>query len=152
MTDDERREIADAGRVLQGPARLFQFGRFVRLRSPFEGDGNETAWMVVSDDRRQAIVGHYRVLSRAVPGPVRLRLRGLDPDATYRVSTWPSAATSGERLDRGTAQRFTATAGTEPLDRGGDELMAAGLVLDMNRQEAAQAGDFQARLFILEAQ
>ena len=37
--------------------------------SPFEGDGNETAWMSVSADRRRAIVGWYRVLNRPPPGP-----------------------------------------------------------------------------------
>ena len=60
-----------------------QFGRFVRLRSPFEGDGNETAWASVSDDPTHAVVGWYRVLSRPEPGPRSVRLRGLDPDAPY---------------------------------------------------------------------
>ena len=46
---------------------LLQFGRFVRLRSPFEGDGNETAWMVSAPDGSRAVAAHYRVLSRPSP-------------------------------------------------------------------------------------
>ena len=45
---------------------LLHRGRFHRLLSPFEGDGNETAWMVVDDDASRALVGWYRTLSRAV--------------------------------------------------------------------------------------
>ena len=36
-------------------------------------------------------------------------------------------------------------------ERSGAELMAAGLVLDIERFEAAAQGDFRARLFVLEA-
>jgi alpha-galactosidase len=117
---------------------LFQRGRFVRLRSPFEGDGNETAWMVVSADRHHAIVGWYQVLNRVVPPLNRLRLRGLDPSLDYRVTTWPDRQDALRRANAGT--------------RGGDELMAAGLRLDADRDEALARGDFDARLFLLEAE
>ena len=86
---------------------LFQRGRFVRLVSPFEGDGNRVAWMSVADDARQAVVGNYQVLARADPGPGRLRLRGLDPDgdlprhdlAGRRTTGWlaPTSASTAAR-------------------------------------------------------
>jgi alpha-galactosidase len=116
---------------------LFQRGRFVRLRSPFEGDGNETAWMVVSADARQAIAGWYQVLNRPVPRANRLRLRGLDVSLDYRVTLWPERRDALERANAGI--------------RAGDELMAAGLRLDVHRENAASRGDFIARLFVLEA-
>ncbi|WRK54253.1 hypothetical protein SD457_04385 [Coprobacillaceae bacterium CR2/5/TPMF4] len=31
---------------------IIQFGTFYRLLSPFDGNGNETAWMVVSKDQK----------------------------------------------------------------------------------------------------
>ena len=62
LTPEERREVSDQIAFYKGHRELFQCGRFVRLRSPFEGDGNETAWMSVAADRRQA-------RRRAVPGP-----------------------------------------------------------------------------------
>jgi alpha-galactosidase len=137
LSADERREVADQVAFYLNHRELFQRGRFLRLRSPFEGDRNETAWMVVSDDARRAIVGFYRVLNRPVPGPGRLGLRGLDPAALYRVTMWP-------RID-------DAVEGENALVRGGDDLMAAGLFLDTDRRETVLAGDFAARLFILEA-
>jgi alpha-galactosidase len=137
LTEDERRSIADQVAFYKDHRDVFQRGRFVRLRSPFEDDGNEVAWMSVSDDRRRAVVGAYRILNRPVPGPDRLRLRALDPSLRYRVSLWPE-------VDDGISRANT-------LVRGGDELMRAGLILEPDRYEAAAQGDFWARLFVLDA-
>ena len=118
---------------------MFQRGRFVRLESPFEGDGDRGRL----DGRRRrtarrAVVGFYRILGRPDPGPDRLRLRGLDPAATYRVAAGrPSTATWSRE--------------PTPASARGAELMAAGLALDLERREAAARGDFWARLFVLEA-
>jgi alpha-galactosidase len=137
LTDDERREVSEQVAFYKRHRDVLQRGRFVRLRGPFDGDGNETAWMAVSEDERRAVVGWYHVLNRPAPGPGRIRLRGLDASATYRVSTWP------ERDDR----LELANSG----HRGGDELMTAGLSLGLDRRSAAGQGDFRARLFVLEA-
>jgi alpha-galactosidase len=137
LSTEERLEVADQVAFYKQWRELFQRGRFLRLRSPFEGDRNETAWMTVAGDRRSAIVAHYLILSRPNPGPQRLRLRGLDAAASYRVSIWPSAAEAN-----GVAAR--------PIILGGDELMAAGIVLESSR-ESAERGDFRARLYVLEA-
>jgi alpha-galactosidase len=138
LSDAERAEVQAQVAFYRDHRELFQRGRFVRLRSPFEGDGNETAWMVVSEDRRQAIVGFYRTLNRPNPGVNRLRLRGLDPDARYRVKPWPA------RTD--TVQR------DNTLTRGGDELTEVGLFLDVDRHEIAEHGDYWAQLFVVEAE
>ena len=138
LAETERAEIRDQIAFYREHRRLIQFGRFVRLRSPFSGDGNETAWMVVSDDRRRAIVAFYRTLNRPSPGPSRLRVPGLDTELDYRISVWPAA-------DDPTARAATAAV------RRGDELAAIGLLLDTDRDEAAGRGDFWARLFVLEA-
>ena len=138
LSPDERHAVVDQIAFFKGQRELIQFGRFVRLRSPFEGDRNETAWMCVAPDRRRAIVGFYRILNRPVPGPDRLRLRGLDPAASYRVRLWPE---TGDGIERANA-----------IVRGGDDLMAAGLLLAARREDAAGWGDFWARLFVLEAE
>jgi alpha-galactosidase len=137
LSAEERQEVADQVAFYLANRDMFQFGRFVRLRSPFEGDGNTTAWMSVAPDRRRAIVGFYQALNVAAPGPDRIRLRGLDPAATYRVSVWP---TDGDAVARGNT-----------LERGGDDLMQAGLLIYGAREEAAARGDFWARLFVLDA-
>lgn len=136
LAEDERRAVAEQVAFYIERRELFQRGRFVRLRSPFEGDGNEAAWMTVSDDQRRAVVGHYRVLNRPVPGPDRLRLRGLDPARSYRVSVWPPGADAIERAN--------------VRARGGDDLMQAGLLIEsLDPRDADRRGDFQARLFDL---
>ncbi|HYU15655.1 MAG TPA: alpha-galactosidase, partial [Candidatus Acidoferrum sp.] len=91
LSADERAAIAVQIAFYKQHRDLLQAGRFLRLIGPAggDGDGNETAWMCVSDDRRRAIVGFYRVLQRPAAPAGRLRLRGLDPAAVYRVSTWP---------------------------------------------------------------
>jgi alpha-galactosidase len=137
LSEDERREVADQVAFYKVNRDVFQFGRFSRLRSPFEGDGNETAWMAASTDARRAVVGHYQVLNHPEPNGDRLRLRGLDPALTYRVSVWPST------LDR--------IEGSNTGLRGGDELMNVGLDLGMTKADTARRGDFSARLFVLEA-
>ena len=142
MTDADQAEVGRQIAWYLERRELLQYGRFLRLRSPFEGDGNETAWMVVDATGDRAVVGHYRVLAHPQPVRNRLRLRGLDPAARYRVTTW----TDG----------FEAPAGT--VERAGDELMAVGLGIEPPDPMPAGAtfdairfvrGDFAARLFEL---
>ena len=135
---EERDRVAVAAQIAFYKAHrdLFQRGRFVRLVSPFEGDGNRVAWMVVAADASRAILGFYQALNHPVPPADRLRLRGLDPDRIYRVSGWPSA---GDSL-------FVDNTGA----RGGDELMSVGLSLGADRHEADTWGDFRAWVFVLD--
>jgi alpha-galactosidase len=137
LTEDERREVADQVAFYRDHREVLQFGRFLRLRGPFDGDGNTTAWMSVAPDRRRAVVGFYQVLSVPAPGPDRIRLRGLDPRIVYRVSVWPAGHDSIAR--------------TNTIDRGGDDLMEVGLHITAGPGEVAIRGDFWARLFVLEA-
>ncbi len=88
------------------------YGDFYRLRSPFTT--NFAAWMVVSADRREAVVTCVRLRAEARFHHESLLLRGLDPTLTYRVEE------TGERM-------------------GGDALMAMGLILDFEQGDAASA-------------
>jgi alpha-galactosidase len=136
LTPAERAAVADQVAFYKRHRSLFQRGRFVRLHGPFEGDGNETAWMVVAPDASRAIVGVYQGFNHPEPGPRRLRLRSLDPAATYRVSLWPPDDDGLSRRNHG--------------PRGGDELMGAGLSLAAGREEIESRGDHWSRLFVLE--
>lgn len=64
--------------------KLIQRGTFYRLKSPFEG--NVTAWMVVSQDKTEALIGYYRVQQPVNSGYERIRLEGLKPDKRYTIS------------------------------------------------------------------
>jgi alpha-galactosidase len=133
LSEPERAEIRAQIAFYREHRELFQRGRLVRLRSPLGRD--DAAWMVVAPDRRTAIVAHVRILERPVPPPDRLRLRGLDPSLTYRVTPWPGV-----------------TDGREPARRGGDLLTAVGLGLEPeDPPTGAPRGDFTARIWVLAA-
>ena len=133
LTEEERASVVEQVAFYKQWREVIQYGRFYRLRSPFEGDGNETAWMTVGRDRKTALAGFYEVLNRVNVGPRRLCLRGLDPAALYRVSVWPGSAIPNEPSQL----------------LGGDVLMYAGLAIGGRR--IAPLGDFLATVYVLEA-
>lgn len=128
LTEEEKDEIRDQVRFMKKYRRLIQFGTFYRLQSPFAG--TETAWMVVSEDKTQAIVGYYRVLEEINAPFRRLKLQGLAPDRLYAIS------------------------GKEEQEYG-IELQRAGLVLTdasaSENRDGRNEGDYLARLFVLNA-
>lgn len=117
---DESRREAMRRRIgfVVGLDDLMVHGTFWRLLSPFDVrpgfSSADAAWMVVSPDRRTAIVGYYRTLT-GVNLPVRhLRLAGLDDALRYTVTEVHADA-------------------EQPYDdlrpRYGDELRLAGITL-----------------------
>ena len=136
LTAEERGDVAAQVAFYRAHRDVFQRGRFLRLESPFGGDRDHVSWMASSPDGATAIVGTYQILNRPTPEARRVRLRGLETSAVYRVSGWP---TSDDPMS-------VANSGL----RTGAELMAAGLLLDRDRHHAETLGDFWARLFVLE--
>jgi Glycosyl hydrolase family 36 C-terminal domain len=65
-----------------------------------------------------------------------LRLRGLEPGASYRVSVWPDTADDRDRANEGV--------------RSGAELMRFGLFRDVEHGYPEPQGDHRAVLFELE--
>lgn len=107
---------------------IFQYGTFYRLKSPFEG--NIVSWMVVSEDKSQAIVGYYKILNDVNCEYRRLYLPGLEADTLYNVQE-----ELGSYLGN-----FT-----------GDELANIGLVTtDASAGQNQETTDFYSKLFILE--
>lgn len=86
------------------------YGQFHRLLSPFEG--NDTAWLTVSPDRREAVLMFTRAQALPNTYPPLLPLRGLAADKTYRI------VETGESY-------------------GGDELMNIGLSIPLPGGDAA---------------
>ena len=129
LTEEETREVKEQIAFMKKYRHILQFGTFYRLNSPFEG--NEAAWMAVSEDKKTAVVGWYRILNDVNGRYTRLRLEGLHPEYAYR----------NERSG---------------LVHYGDELMYAGLITtdDTAGQTAAEAvhsADFESRIYVLEA-
>jgi alpha-galactosidase len=83
FTQEEKEEVKTQIAQYKELRELIQFGDMYRLLSPFEG--NETAWMYVSEDKGKAFAAYFRV--QAIPNaPLkRLFLRGLDPNKDYII-------------------------------------------------------------------
>lgn len=129
LTEEEIAQVKEQIIFMKKYRRLFQFGDFYRLKSPFEE--NETVWMVVSEDKETAIVGYYRVLNGVNQPYSRVRLQGLNPDILY------------ENV-RNNTENF------------GDELMNFGLITtDVTAGEvpgdATPCTDFESRIYVLKA-
>ena len=129
LSEEEKTEIRRQIAFMKEKRDLIQKGTFYRLKSPFEG--NETAWMIVSEDQKKALVGYYRVMQPVNIGFVRLKLKGLKEDTCYKVSGYD-------------------------YDCYGDELMQAGMILSDSasgvwKKGVNDKGDFQAKVFEIEA-
>ena len=66
-------------------------GVFYRLLSPFEG--NDTAWIVVSEDKTEALAAFYQTLNKVNDSWLRLKLQGLDENTLYEVKYWDKTLT-----------------------------------------------------------
>jgi alpha-galactosidase len=62
---------------------LLTSGDLYRLKSPFTSQ--ESAWIVVSPDKKEALATHVTILAEPNPPVTYLRLRGLAPERKYRV-------------------------------------------------------------------
>ena len=110
LSSADKAEIARQVAFYKSVRNLVQFGVFSRILSPFEG--NAAAWIFVSGDRSEAWSAYFRPLAEPNAPPPTLRLKGLDPEADYLVSPCGGATTPSGVY-------------------GGDELMSAGLILDL---------------------
>jgi alpha-galactosidase len=83
LPQEEKEAIKDQIAFYKAHRRLFQFGTFYRLASPFEK--NAACWMVVSEDQKEALVGYYKVMALPNPRFFKVRLQGLLPDVQYEI-------------------------------------------------------------------
>lgn len=113
---------------------LIQFGTFYRLESPYNND--YAAWMVVSPDQKEAIVGVYLLSGTPNVGFKQIRLQGLNPYFDYEID--------------------------EKQVRGGDDLMEYGLmpvnvashIMEMAFGELGEDdlwGEYDSKLYYLKA-
>ncbi len=82
LPQEELEQIAAFNRRVKALQPLLLYGDYYRLLSPFEG--NECAFMSVSEDRGEAVVTHVTAQAQPFVQPGLLRLRGLNPDWDYR--------------------------------------------------------------------
>lgn len=132
LTFDEKMQVRKQIEFMKQHRHTLQFGMFYRLVSPFDNH-HLAAWMVVSEDRKTALVGYYKMLNE-VNGPFhRILLQGLDPDSGYAI-------------DGGESVRY------------GDELMHLGLLTtdsaagETRDEQAVNSCDFDSHIFVLQVE
>ncbi|KRG16415.1 alpha-galactosidase [Virgibacillus soli] len=129
LTEEDQQKVKEQVAFFKANRHLLHTGDFYRLLNPFES--NETAWMVVSQDQKEAIVGYYKVLAKPNEKYNRLKLNGLDPNKLYTVNGRNSS-------------------------HYGDELMNIGILLNQDYTDRADEywqrdhpKDYDSNLFIL---
>jgi alpha-galactosidase len=124
MSEEEKNIVRNQIIIYKEMRQLIQFGDFYRLLSPFEG--NYTAWMYISEDKKKAAVFIYKILS--VPNDVlfRFKLAGLNPNYKYIINISDNVMEAG-------------------MDLSGEQLMNYGLNLPQN----FGWGDFDSKLYRL---
>ena len=122
LSDNEQEEVQKQIVFIKKHRKLLQFGTFYRLISPFTN--NYVSWIVVSEDKREAIIGYYNILGEANDVSRRLYVQGLNPNILYHIS------------------------GDNEVDLYGDELMNAGITIPFLGERGSNV-DFTSTIFYL---
>ncbi|MDO4491373.1 MAG: alpha-galactosidase [Lachnospiraceae bacterium] len=135
LSPEEIETVKEQVKFMKQYRELIQFGSFYRLSSPWES--NIASWMVVSPDKKEALVGVYLLKTDVNCGFTQLKLQGLASELDYKVD--------GD------------------LVFGGDELMEYGLIPLIAAAHPKQneypysrpmdlCGDFDSKIFVLKAE
>ena len=172
LTSFERKVIKKQVSFYKEHRMLLQFGRFHRLEHPEAPNGY--AWISVSENRREAVLGIYQKLSHPNPGSLRIPLAGLDPELIYEVNgreqymdihdmgalasrALPVKLNPGGKAFDALADRYLYPLESFHTLAGGDELMQAGLRPPQRfhgggyDETIAITGDFASRLYVIKA-
>jgi len=129
LTEDEKEKVKEQVSFFKEYRDMIHNGTFYRISNPFTS--NETTWMVVSQDQKEAIVGYYKVLAKPNDSYSRIKIKGLDPDKLYTINN-------------STTTHY------------GDELMNIGIILAGNYTDRASEywsrehpHDYYSKLFVI---
>lgn len=95
FTEKEKRIVKKQVQTYKEIRHIIQFGDLYRIMSPFEG--NETAWIFVTEDKKEAVAFYFKVLAEPNFLTSRVKLQGLAPDAMYEI-IGEDMVCSGEEL------------------------------------------------------
>ncbi len=126
ISEEELEQMKEQIAFMKMHRELLQKGTFYRLKSPFEG--NITAWIVVSEDQKEALVGYYRAFQPSNAPLSRLKLKGIAGNKKYLIN--------------GTEERF------------GDELIQIGILTSdysagVWKKGKDGQGDYMSKLYYL---
>lgn len=88
FTEDEKEEVKKQVELYKELRTFVQSGDMYRLKSPFRdanNDGNDTAWMFVSEDGKDIFAAYFRISCIVNGGIYRMKFTALDPQAKYEI-------------------------------------------------------------------
>ncbi|WP_053360180.1 alpha-galactosidase [Clostridium sp. IODB-O3] len=97
LSDEEHEVIRRQVQFVKKYREIIQKGTFFRIQSPFEN--NISAWMIVSEDKKTAIVAYFKVLNDVNCPFRRMKLHGLDENLLYSVKSTSSSAKTDRNKD-----------------------------------------------------
>ncbi|MBP9998334.1 MAG: alpha-galactosidase, partial [Bacteroidales bacterium] len=137
MSEDERAFCKEAIANYKKVRPTIQFGDLYRLVSPFSDKGIVSE-MFVNDDKSEAVFFWYRIKTLYDTHYPRVQMRGLDPDAMYKVTELNRIDTKPMRCE---GKTFS---GKFLMDNG---LEIGPTVHDVKKE---QKGDLSSRVLLLE--
>lgn len=94
LTPEEKELIREQVKEYDSYYNLVHEGDYYRLTSPYE-NGRVTSWQFTSKDKKEALFNAVVTSLQANPNPLRIKLKGLIPEAIYEVE---GKSYSGEML------------------------------------------------------
>ncbi|HWT73435.1 MAG TPA: alpha-galactosidase [Mobilitalea sp.] len=85
LTPEQRKDIADQIAFYKQYRRIFQYGRFYRIRTY---KANKVIWETVSEDKTTALTGFFQTLATAAESSDKLKVIGLKK-GIYTIRTRP---------------------------------------------------------------
>ena len=104
LTPEELNEVRGQIKRVKEVRTTLLYGDFHRLLSPYEG--NDTAWITVSKDKKEAIFMYTRAMAKAAENPPMVRLRGLDASKIYTIAETGESYTGAELMHLGLSIRL----------------------------------------------
>lgn len=96
LMPEERQSIKKQIAFVKKHRSLVQNGDFYRILNPF--DNRDAAWIVVSADQKQALLGFYHIWNVPNDGWMRLRMVGLKEECDYMIDDNSDILYSGSEL------------------------------------------------------
>jgi alpha-galactosidase len=116
ITEEEKAEVRTQIERYHEYYDMIHHGDYYRLTQDSR-KYDHTAWQFVAEDKGSTLVSLVQTAPRPCAGPIRVRLKGLDPDASYEVVRTEVFGCEGGRL-KNTRRVFP-----------GEALMNGGVVL-----------------------
>lgn len=101
LSEDDLNAVREQITRVKALRTTLLYGDFHRLLSPYEG--NDTAWMTVSRDKREAVVMYTRAQALSFTYAPLLTLRGLDETLSYRIEETGETYSGAELMQLGLA-------------------------------------------------